>query len=139
VAQKGDAISGKNIFTQYCTQCHQVKGEGIDFGPKLSEIGSKLPKEALYKSILKPNEGISFGYEGFVFKLKNGTTLVGIIASQTETEVTIKQVGGTVTKVQVSEIESKKEYDGSLMPSFQLADKELIDLVEYLSELKKAS
>jgi len=139
VAQRGVAVSGKNIFAQYCAQCHQVKGEGIDFGPKLSEIGSKLPKEAIYKSILKPNEGISFGYEGFVFRLKNGTTIVGIIASQTETEVSIKQVGGTVTKVQVSEIESRKEYDGSLMPAFQLPDKELIDLVEYLSELKKAS
>jgi putative membrane-bound dehydrogenase-like protein len=139
VAQKGDMVKGKAVYTQYCAQCHQAKGEGIDFGPKLSEIGTKLPKEGLYKSILKPNEGISFGYEGFVFKLKNGTTLVGIIASKTETEVDIKQVGGTVTKVKVAEIESQKEYDGSLMPQFQLPESELIDLVEYLAGLKKAS
>ncbi|TAH22140.1 MAG: hypothetical protein EAZ08_01390 [Cytophagales bacterium] len=139
VAQKGDMVKGKTAFTQYCAQCHQVKGEGIDFGPKLSEIGAKLPKEGLYKAILQPNEGISFGYEGFVFKLKNGTTLVGIIASKTETEVEIKQVGGTVTKVQANEIESKTEYEGSLMPKFQMSEKELIDLVEYLDGLRKVS
>lgn len=139
IAQKGDIVKGKTVFTQYCAQCHQVKGEGLDFGPKLSEIGIKLPKEGLYKSILQPNEGISFGYEGFVFTLKSGTTLVGIIASQTETDIDIKQVGGTVTKVQKADIDSKKEYDGSLMPKFQLPETELVDLVEYLAGLKKAS
>jgi putative membrane-bound dehydrogenase-like protein len=139
VSQTGDVSKGKAVYTQYCAQCHQVKGEGIDFGPKLSEIGTKLPKEGLYKSILKPNEGISFGYEGFVFKLKNGTTIVGVISSKTETDIDVKQVGGTVTKIQKSDIAEQKEYDGSLMPAFQLPEKELIDLVEYLSGLKKTS
>ena len=31
---------------------YQVNGEGIDFEPKLSEIGSKLPKEGQYLAIL---------------------------------------------------------------------------------------
>src|SRR5262249_705154 len=62
--RKGDAAKGAEVFrreTVGCIKCHQVNGEGIDFGPNLSEIGTKLAKEAIYEAILDPSAGISFG------------------------------------------------------------------------------
>src|SRR5690606_838830 len=64
-ARTGDPLKGKTVFVNYCSACHQVRGDGADFGPKLSEIGDKLPKEAQYLALYYPSAGISFGYEGY--------------------------------------------------------------------------
>jgi putative heme-binding domain-containing protein len=112
----------------------------MDFGPKLSEIGGKLAKEGQYLAILHPDAGISFGYEGWDIKLKDGTQLVGIVASKTETDVVLKMPGGLVQNLKTSAIKSMKMQSNSMMPT-GLADgmsqQELVDLVEFLMTLKK--
>jgi putative heme-binding domain-containing protein len=84
-AIKADATKGKTVFMNTCSVCHMVGSEGKDFGPKLTEIGSKYPKEGLLDAIVHPSDWISFGYEGWELKMKDGSTLSGIIASKTET------------------------------------------------------
>jgi putative heme-binding domain-containing protein len=142
LALKGDAKNGQVIFSRTCSTCHQVNGQGMDFGPKLSEIGSKLPKEAQYISILHPDAGISFGYEGYIIKMKDGSTNVGIIASRTETDIDLKMPGGATTKLKTKDVASMKQMDNSMMPSGlenTMSTQELADLVEYLMTLKKMS
>jgi putative heme-binding domain-containing protein len=137
---KGNIDSGAIAYTTYCGICHQISGKGIAFGPDLSEIGTKLPKEALYTAILKPSEGISFGFEGYIFKLKNGTATTGYIASQTEDEITIKVIGGAAEKYKKTDIVSKTALKESLMPEGLgegMGVNQLVNLVEYLSQLKK--
>jgi putative heme-binding domain-containing protein len=137
---KGNAKDGAAVFEMYCTACHVVNGKGIDFGPNLSEIGSKLSAEAMYKAILTPSEGISFGYEGYNFRLTNGTTLSGYIASETEKEITIKLIGGVSEKHQKTEIAEKKPHTISLMPEGlgeSMGAQKLTDVVAYISTLKK--
>lgn len=139
---KGDAKSGQLVFSRTCSTCHQVNGQGMDFGPKLSEIGSKLPKEAQYMSILHPDAGISFGYEGYIIKMKDGSTNAGIIASRTETDIDLKLPGGTTTKLKTKDVLSMKQMDNSMMPTGlenTMSTQELADLVEYLMTLKKMS
>jgi putative heme-binding domain-containing protein len=92
-----------------CNACHQINGNGVDFGPNLSEIGNKLSKGALFVSIMYPDEGINFGYEGFVLKLKNGQEEVGYIASETENEIQLKKMGGVTTTIPIADIESREE------------------------------
>ncbi|MDR3711577.1 MAG: c-type cytochrome [Puia sp.] len=140
VKLSGNAEGGSKVFAAYCTACHQVNNTGINFGPNLSEIGSKLSKEALYTAILQPSAGISFGYEGYIFKLSNGSQLVGYIASQTNEEISIKTIGGQVEKHKKSEITEKKDYGKSLMTEGlpqAMGQEKFVDLVEYLSTLKK--
>ncbi len=135
----GDVAAGILLYDNYCASCHQVNGKGIDYGPKLSQIGAKLPKEAQYLAILHPSAGISFGYEGWEIKLKNGSTVVGMIASKTETEMIVKLPGGANQTLKTKDIVSKKQMTESMMPAgFQLAmtDQQLVDLVEYLASLK---
>ncbi|MEB2787315.1 PVC-type heme-binding CxxCH protein [Algoriphagus persicinus] len=139
IAMEGNVDNGLTIFKRNCAVCHQVNEIGMDFGPKLSEIGSKLPKEAQYLSILHPDAGISFGYEGFMVKMKDGSTLGGIISSRTETDVDLKMPGGSVTPLKTSDIESITQMGNSMMPSGlekTMSSQELVDLVEYLMTLK---
>jgi len=140
LAVKGNADSGSIVFTTYCAVCHQVNGAGTTFGPDLSEIGTKLPPEALYTAIMKPTEGISFGYDGYTFTLKNGTKIAGYIASETADEISIKMIGGVTEKYKKTEIADKKAMQQSLMPEGLgegMGAAQLENLVAYLSQLKK--
>jgi putative heme-binding domain-containing protein len=133
-------IAGKKVYSNICAVCHTVNKEGNDFGPPLSEIGSKYPKEGLLASIVHPSEGIGFGYEGWNIELKDGSSLTGIMASKTADEIELKLAGGTRRAIKQSEIQSKKQLDISLMPEglYQgLSTQEMADLLEYLSSLKK--
>jgi putative membrane-bound dehydrogenase-like protein len=138
VKLNGDAAKGKAQFTKYCQTCHQVGAEGINFGPALSEIGSKLGKEGLYNAILNPNAGISFGYEGWQLLLKDGSVAAGILASETSDGLEIRLMGGRTNKYAKSEVSEKTQMPTSLMPRFALPKQDLADLVEYLTTLKKA-
>jgi putative membrane-bound dehydrogenase-like protein len=139
VAMNGDATKGITLFKDYCSTCHQVKNEGVNFGPKLTSIGAKLPKEGQYLAILHPDAGISFGYEGWEIKTKDGATYVGILTSTTENELQLKAIGGAVQTIKTKDIKSKKMMEHSLMTAgFHevLKPDELSDLVGYLMTLK---
>ena len=88
----GDISKGKKMFDQYCAICHQVGKEGIQFGPALTEIGSKLSRKGLYEAIIYPSSGINFGFEGFNIQLQDGTSLQGIIESKTDAEVILRMI-----------------------------------------------
>lgn len=140
VGMTGNAGKGKEIFSMYCSVCHQVNGQGMDFGPKLSEIGSKLPKEAEYAAIFEPSAGIGFGYEGFEVQFKDGSSVTGIVSSKTETDLIMKLPGGTTQEYKMSQVKSMKQMKDSMMPAGlqdAMTTDELVNLVEYLSSLKK--
>ena len=139
VAMKGNPTNGISLFQTSCKICHQVKGEGIDLGPKLNEIGTKLPAEGLYKAIINPSSAISFGYETSLVTLKNSTKLTGIISSKTKDAIEIKFPGGAIQKLQISDIKTIKELPESMMPKFyeSLSNQEIADIVSYLTSLKK--
>ena len=116
--------------------------EGANFGPALSQIGSKLTKDALYVAIMHPDAGISFGYEGFVFKLKDGSSVGGIIASETEDALEIVIPGGVKKQYNKTEIVSRKALENSMMPPNlhqAMTQQELVSLVEFLYAQKGAS
>ena len=136
----GNVANGKTVFANYCAICHQVNGEGADFGPKLSEIGSKLGKDGQYMAIFYPSAGVSFGFEGYEVKFKDGSTTVGIVASKTETDLLLKFPGGTTQSYKMSQVVSMKKLDESLMTAGlheSMSQPELVDLIEYLSSLKR--
>lgn len=134
------AEKGKAVFKNNCFVCHRVNNEGYDFGPNLSEIGTKLPKEAVLEAIVQPSAGINFGYEGWQLSMKDGSVLTGIIASKTESDIDLKYPAGVKQKIKTSDVKSKKELTESMMPSGlheTMSNQELADLLAYLSELKK--
>jgi putative heme-binding domain-containing protein len=145
VSRTGDSARGAAVFRRQdvgCINCHQVNGEGVDFGPKLSEIGTKLGKDALYEAILDPSAGIAFGYEGWSIELKNGDEAFGLIASETEDEIVVKAQGGVLTHYKKADVAKREKQAQSIMPQglqATMTTGEFVDLVEYLASLKKAS
>lgn len=140
--RKGDVEKGKALFAgkATCATCHQVQGQGVNFGPDLTQVGTKLGKDALYEAILDPSAGISFGYESWLLVLKSGDEAFGLIASETETDLSIKAPGGVVTSYKKSEIEKRERQKLSVMPAGLQATmtvQEFVDLIEYLASLKK--
>ncbi|HEX2748666.1 MAG TPA: c-type cytochrome [Verrucomicrobiales bacterium] len=136
----GDAVKGQTVYMTYCFVCHQVNGQGVDFGPALSEIGSKLPKEAIFDAVLNPSAGISAGFEGWDVKMKDGNNFLGIVASETDAELSLKVPGGIIQKCAKSAIASRDKLKVSLMtPNLYtvMSKDDLVNLVEYMASLKK--
>jgi putative membrane-bound dehydrogenase-like protein len=139
--RQGDSAEGQVVFQALCSACHQVQGQGIAFGPDLSEIGSKLAKEALHTSILEPSAGINFGYEGFTLRLRDGTEAIGYIESETEQELALRAVGGITTRYNKADVAGRTPLALSLMPEGlegAMTEKQLVDLVEYLASLRSS-
>ncbi|MGI9544888.1 MAG: PVC-type heme-binding CxxCH protein [Cyclobacteriaceae bacterium] len=139
VQLNGDLEKGAEIFNQYCNNCHQVQGEGTNYGPSLTEIGSKLAKEAIYGSILHPSAGINFGYEGFTVQLEDGSSATGFISSETEEAITLRMMGGTTKEISRGQVEKMEALDQSLMPEglhLAMSQQDLVNLVSYLTSLK---
>lgn len=145
VKRTGDVSRGAEIFFKpiaACSSCHQVNGKGTDFGPNLSEIGSKFGKDAMYDAILDPSAGISFGFEAWQIDLKNGDEAFGLIVSETAEEVAVKTQTGIITRYKKSDIVRREQRKISIMPAGLQASMsvgEFVDLIEYLASLKKAA
>jgi putative heme-binding domain-containing protein len=143
VKRNGDAAAGQALFAAektQCAKCHVVNGQGKEVGPNLSEIGSKLSKEALYLSILDPSAGVSFNYETSQLVTSEGQVLQGIIVSDTAEAVTLKTAEAITRVIPKSDVDETTKLKISLMPQDlqrQLTAQNLVDIVEYLTTLKK--
>ena len=140
----GDPQRGAQVFARQevgCINCHRINDKGADVGPALSEIGAKLGKDALYEAILDPSAGIAFGYEAWQIELKSGDEAYGIIVSETADEIVLKDAKAIATHIRKSDIAKRQQSKTSLMPAGlqqTMSTQDLVDLVEYLSSLKKA-
>ena len=140
LALKGNPDAGKIIYNNKCILCHQINNQGGDFGPALTEIGSKYPPEGLLNAIVNPSAGISFGYEGWELKMKDGSVLTGIISSKTKTDLDLKFPGGSTKHIKTTDISEKKKLSQSLMTEKlyeNMSDQDLANLLAWLSGLKK--
>ncbi|UUO06385.1 DUF1080 domain-containing protein [Blastopirellula sp. J2-11] len=142
VKMRGDAVNGQKLFAgeATCSKCHIVNNQGKEVGPNLSEIGSKLSREATFESILYPSAGISHNFENFAVLLENGTAITGLLVSETDEAITIKNQEGLVRTFSQDEVEEMKKLSISLMPNDLqklMTVQELVDVTAYLETLKK--
>lgn len=144
IGRKGDAKNGRLVFntTGTCHKCHIVNKIGRNLGPDLSEIGSKLSRQAMLESILFPSAGISHNYDTWTLVLSNGTTTTGLILSETDESLTIIDNEAFKQTVSTDEIDDRIRQSVSMMPADLqkiLSSQELIDVVAYMETLKKAA
>ena len=141
---QGDAATGKIVFDKNgtCIKCHKVGEAGKEVGPSLTEIGSKLSKEAMFVSILDPSAGVSHNYETFAIALNSGNVLSGIVVSRSDAEVVLRNAEGIDRVISVSEIDEIIKTGVSLMPADLqkvMTVQDLVNVVAYLTQLKKPS
>ena len=140
--QTGDAAAGLKMFRGVgtCANCHIVDEFGKDVGPNLSEIGSKLSREAMLTAVLAPSAGISHNYENYSVLTDDGQVITGLKISQTDSEVVIRTAEAINRKIPAESIEVIKKSDTSIMPEnlhHLTGQQGLLDIVEYMMTLKK--
>ncbi|MGC6443100.1 MAG: hypothetical protein ACON4H_10580 [Rubripirellula sp.] len=139
---KGDIAAGKKLFegVATCSNCHIINRIGKEVGPDLSEIGSKLSREAMYTAILDPSAGISHNYENFSVLTLDGQVISGLKVSDSDKEVVIRTAEAIDRRIPQDEIELVKKSEKSIMPEnlhHAFDQQGLINLVEYMASLTK--
>ena len=137
---KGDVAKGQAMFMQAgCVACHRVKGQFIDFGPDLTQIGAKLSQDGLFAAILYPSAAIEHSFVGHNVTTKEGQAVMGYVVSETDAELMLRMAGGASTTVKKSSIVKKEKLKDSLMPpglAGAIGPQGLADLVAWLQTLK---
>jgi len=140
--QGGNRARGRKLFNEHpvlaCVRCHMVGGEGGAAGPVLDGIGRAHAREYLVEAIVAPNATIAPGYDAVFLTRRDGTTVMGSIAQEDDTGLTLRPTSGEApVRVLRSDI-VKRESAPSSMPAIFgtiLTRSELRDLVEYLASL----
>ncbi len=131
----GDATNGQNVYLQNCAICHQVRGKmGIELGPDLGTIHN-WTAEIIMANILDPNISISSGYDLWNVELKNGESHQGIISSETDVAITLKNNGKLEKTINRQDIKEIKSMEISAMPSGlekKINKQEMADLLAFL-------
>jgi putative heme-binding domain-containing protein len=135
----GDAENGERLFRTNCSACHIVNGRGGQLGPDLSRIGSARPRMGLLAKLRGTSTVVRPGYEPVTLVTRDGQRVRGIRKNEDEFSIQImdtrEQLQGYL-KADLTEFTSDKQ---SLMPvydSTRLNDRDLDDLLRYLTSLR---
>ncbi|MDP1816215.1 MAG: c-type cytochrome [Leadbetterella sp.] len=137
----GKAELGKTLFTkQGCIACHSLSTSETIKGPFMGQIGSIMNREQIAESILKPNASISQGFASVLIEAKGDMSYMGFVTEETSTQLTLRDIGGNVSKIKKTDIISRKELETSMMPAGlanALSYEELASLITFLANQKK--
>ncbi|MES2696875.1 MAG: PVC-type heme-binding CxxCH protein [Verrucomicrobiota bacterium] len=134
IAGGGDAAKGKALFAQRCAACHVLFAEGGKIGPDLTGYERANPDFWLV-GILDPSAEIREGFGAYTVKLKDGQTLMGMLAQQDANNVVVQDMAGQKHTARTSEVEKLEAFPQSMMPEGLLSgmsDAELRDFFAYL-------
>jgi putative membrane-bound dehydrogenase-like protein len=129
-----DAAAGKKIYEERCISCHRLGGQGHALGPDLVTV-KNTGKEKLLVNILDPNREVRPEFMSYVVETKDGESLVGLVANETSTTVTVRQAYGKEDILSRSQIRKMRSQAQSLMPEgleAGLAPQDLANLIEYI-------
>ncbi len=135
---KGDAAKGKLIYTERCVSCHRVGNEGFALGPDLATVKT-AGKEKNLLNILDPNREVAPQYVAYEIESKEGESILGVIASETATSLTLRQAFGKDTVLLRSTIKAMRSQGQSLMPEgleAGLNSQALADLLEFIATVE---
>jgi len=141
VSEKADPEKGELIFRRAdvnCTTCHAIGGAGGRIGPDLSSLGTSSPAETIIRSILYPSASIKEGYDLKRVLKKDGSEMMGYLASDGASDIVIRDVTGKEVSIAKSQVELMEKVPGSLMPpglTASLDQQEFIDLIGFLSKM----
>jgi putative heme-binding domain-containing protein len=132
---KGDAAKGREIYLQRCSQCHRLGGAGYQVGPDLVTVKAEGKAKNLV-NILDPNREVAPAYIAFTIETKNDESLVGVIADETTSSITVRQPFGKQDTIMRSKLKSMQSQGQSLMPEGieqGLSQQDVANLLEYIA------
>jgi len=134
---QGNAKNGAQLVTR-CVMCHQVNGQGVEFGPNLEGWGRSQPGDIIAQALIEPSKDIAHGYEGQEIVTKDGVTIHGMVLTEGGIMI-IRSMGGQNQYVAKSRIQRRRKLDHSMMLSatqLGLTAQDVADIVAYLRTAK---
>lgn len=136
----GDPARGEQLFFDPkgvgCAACHRIGERGGRVGPELTHLGAIREQRQILESILDPSAQISNGFEGVEIETRDHESVVGTLAGEDETSVTLALASDTSRTIAKTEIVRRDTVRTSLMPgnfAELLRVTELHDLLAYLT------
>ncbi|MEM0897284.1 MAG: PVC-type heme-binding CxxCH protein, partial [Verrucomicrobiota bacterium] len=133
LALNGDPVRGKATVAR-CYMCHQVDGNGVEFGPTLEGWGKGNSREVIATALIDPNKDIAHGFEGMEIETKDGHIIQGFVLFSGGTHI-LKVFGGGEVEIPRKLIKETRPMKRSLMMSagqLGLTAQDIADLVAYL-------
>ena len=130
---KGNAQNGVSLVTR-CVMCHQINGQGVEFGPSLDGWGLSQPSEIIAQALIDPSKDIAHGYDGVELILKDGTIIHGMLLTEGDIMI-VRSMGGQNQFVPKSRIKTRNKLTRSMMLSaaqLALSAQDVADIVAYL-------
>jgi putative membrane-bound dehydrogenase-like protein len=132
---RGDAAKGHTIFTQRCATCHRFRGEGTAFGPDLESVAAG-GKEKLLAHVIEPDREVAPQFASYIAELSDGSSIAGIVASETAESVVFKEPLGKEETLPRSRVVRLQTTGRSPMPEgleSGLSLEEVAGLLEFIT------
>jgi putative heme-binding domain-containing protein len=138
----GDPHRGAQLFqSKGCNFCHIVSGQGVGYGPELTEIGKRRSAAYLRDSMIKPAADIPEAFLLVEVSAPEGKVR-GLRVNEDSFTIQLKDANQAFHSFRKTALkELKKLTEESPMPSYEkrLSTAELDDLVAYLASLRGQS
>ncbi len=130
----GDVERGRAVLKRDCAACHRFGELGNDVGPNLAQIRHRSPAEML-TAILDPNREVGPNFMQFAAALDDGRVVIGLVASETPTSITLRRAENQEETILRGDIEQLTSTGLSLMPEGfekKLTPQEMADVIALL-------
>jgi cytochrome c oxidase cbb3-type subunit III len=136
----GDAARGKAVYAHSgCSACHILNGEGVGYGPELTEVGARRSSVRLRETLENPANTIPANLL-FIEVLTNaGQRIRGIRLNEDTFTMQLKDQQGRFFSFRKSELRDLKQLRGETpMPAYSsvLSAPDLDDLISFLASLR---
>lgn len=135
----GDPTKGDIVFHNQgaCLQCHIISGQGGIQGPELTTVGKRLTPEQILESLYNPGAVIAPGFGLTTVTLNNGNAVLGRLAEETDSHITVIALDGAKTVHPRAEVKTIAPPLSAMPPlAAALPPRDLRDLVAYLVSLQ---
>lgn len=134
LTMEASAERGAAVFKKTCSKCHKIDGQGYNVGPDISDT-RRRSRDALLYDILDPNRRVDPQFSEYVVITTDGLTLNGLLVSDSEGQIVLRQPEGKETTIDRTDIEDMQATAKSLMPEGMEKDvtvPQMADLLEFL-------
>jgi putative heme-binding domain-containing protein len=130
----GTAERGRVTFQARCAACHAAGQDRVSLGPAVGSMKG-LTREQALTHILDPSRTVEARYRLHTAETTDGRTVSGIIETETDSSITLRQPSGAGSMLPRSRIARLQAMDQSMMPDGLeegLSVQDMADLLQFV-------
>lgn len=131
----GDPRAGRQVFKNFCAQCHTIFGEGGNVGPDLTSNG-RASFDQLLSNVFDPSLVIGPAYQVVTVVTIDGRNLTGLISEDNDLRIVLKLPGEGMETIPRGQVKYTRVSKLSMMPEgieTLLSRADLADLFAFLA------